>query len=76
MTILTDIRSLDMGRRLARRCRAIVTADAITGNATVIKDGCVPSVCSMAVVTLVATGDMVWALAGRNGAIVAGEARA
>ena len=76
VTVFTDIRALDVSGMLARRCRTIMATHTISSHTAVIEPGRTPVIRGMTVVALVATGDMVWALAGRNGAIVAGEARA
>ena len=76
MTVLTNIGALDVPGMLAGCSRSIMTADTVAGDATVVKSSRAPVARGMTVVALVAAGDVIWTLADRNGAIVAGEARA
>ena len=74
MAILADIRRLYVCQVLARRLEAIVTTGAIPRDANVIKIGRSPGITRMAIVTIVAAGDMGRMLAGGYDAIVAGVA--
>jgi len=74
MTVLADIRRLDVCRTLAGRVEAIVATHAIARNVGMIENSWHPGRRVMAVVTPVARRHVVRRLAGRNEAIVAGTA--
>ena len=72
VTILADVRRLDVSQILACSINTVVTAGAIAGDSNVIKCRRSPGVACMAIVAGIATGDMRWMLAGRDETIVTG----
>lgn len=74
VAVLTDIGCLGMGCVLTRCIRAVVATEAIAGDIHVIEVGRYPADCRMAVVAIVAAGDMCRVFAGGNRAVVAGRA--
>jgi len=76
VAVLANIGGIDMRRVLARSLRPVVTADAVVGDVGVIKVGGDPCVGRMAVVAVVAAGNVGRGLAGGGVAVMAGEAGA
>ena len=76
VAILTSIGGIDMRWILARRIGAVMAADAVVSDIGVIKVGRDPPAGCMAVVAVIATGNVGRVLAFGNIAIMAGEAGA
>jgi len=76
VAVLANIRRINMRRMLARSLRAIVTADAVVGDVRVVEVGRDPGIGRVAVVAVVAAGNVSGVLACRGVAVVAGEAGA
>ena len=76
VTVLADIRRLDVRRTLAGRVEAVVAAHAIARDVGMIEYGRHPGPGDMAVIALVARCNVSRVLAGRNEAVMAGAATA
>lgn len=72
MAILADIGCLDVGRSLTDGISAVVAAETVIHDVDVVEVGGQPRDCRVAVIAVIATGDMRRVLAGRYVAIVAG----
>lgn len=59
MAVFANVSRLDMSRVLAGRFNAIVTTDAIAGDADMVEIGRQPTSGCVAVVTVIAAGDVV-----------------
>ena len=76
MTILAHIGGVDVGGVFAGGVHAIVARRTVAGYRTVIKLSVVPRVSVVAVLTRIATGDVVCGLTFGDGAVVARATRA
>lgn len=76
VAVLADVACRYMLRMFARRVSAVMTAHTISGDIRVVKRCGRPARCCMAVIAVVATGDMVRMFAGGRIAVVAGTAAA
>jgi len=74
MTILTDVGCLNVGGILAGRIGPVVTAEAPVGDVVMIEEGRGPAIGGVAVVAVIAAGDVIHALAFSHGAVVAAAA--
>lgn len=70
MTVFANIRSLHMCQVLTRRCHTVMAADAITDNTDVVESRGSPRNRGMAVVAVIAAGNMSWMLANSDDAIM------
>ena len=66
MAVFTQGIGLDVCRVLAGCSGAVVTADTAASDAVVVEDCTRPAVGTVAVITGVTGGEMVWCLAGRS----------
>lgn len=71
VAVFADVAGLYMGLRLARRVGTVVAAEAISRDVDVIEIRRQPACCRMAVVAVVAAGNVCRVFAGRGEAIVA-----
>ena len=76
MTVLADIRRLEVVRILAGRVEAVVAAMTVAGNADVVEHDGNPGVGRMAVVTLLARRRMRRRFAGSHDPVVTGATTA
>jgi len=74
MTVLTHIRGLNMCRAFAGSVYAIVAADTVSRDIRMVEIGRQPGDGTVAIVAIVATGNMSLVLAGRRKAIMTGTA--
>jgi len=70
VAILANIGRLDVGRSLANGICTVVATKAIIHDVDVVKVGRQPGNCRMAVVAIIAAGDMGGVFAGRNNAVM------
>ncbi len=73
MAVLADVGGLNVGGVLARRLGAVMAAGAVATNIDVIEVRWQPADGRMAVIAVIATGYVVYALAGCRNAIVTGS---
>ena len=74
VAVFANVRRLNMCGTLSCCSNAVVAANAITENVGMVEDGGEPRGCVVAVVALVAGGDVHRCLARRLGAVMAGNA--
>ena len=75
MAVFADIRCLRVSRIFTNCIRAVMAADAVARDIDVIEIRRQPADRAVAVVAVVAAGDVCWMLAGGGNAVVAGAAR-
>ena len=74
VTVLADVGRLDVGRVLAGCIDAVVAVETVAGDIDMIKVGRQPGYRRMAVIAVIAAGNVCRVLAGRRYAVVAGPA--
>ena len=74
VTVFTHNRRLNVCQAFTGCIRAVMAANAVASDVYVIEIGRQPANCAVAVIAIVAAGDMCRVLARGNGAIVAGAA--
>jgi len=74
MAVLTDVRCLHVSRILAGRVRTVMAAHTVPGDVDVIEIRRQPADGAVAVIAVIAAGNMVLAFAGGDVAVVAGPA--
>ena len=76
MAVLTNVRRLNVCRPLTRRVSAVMAARTVTGNIDVIEIGWLPGDRTVAIITIIATGNVCRMLARCRDPIVTGRATA